>query len=75
MGKAILGAVALLAGILLSSCATSDRTDIRDVKEEKHYVTGSNLPKKDNAGVNVLKPEALENAIRDSAAINPAPTR
>ncbi|MEP7154313.1 MAG: hypothetical protein ABI905_00970 [Betaproteobacteria bacterium] len=70
MKKSLIGAGAILVSTLLSACATSDVVETR--KEERQYVTGSNVPKKDRSGVVVATPQALENATSGGASGIPA---
>ena len=72
MKKSVIGAGAILVVSLLSACATSDSVETRDRKDEKQYVTGSNVPKKDRSGVVVATPQALENAASGGATGMPA---
>jgi len=50
----------LLAAAVLSACATAD-TKVEPL-QEKEYVTGSNIPRRDRStsGVSVLTKDALE---------------
>ncbi|MEO8134318.1 MAG: hypothetical protein ABI831_10105 [Betaproteobacteria bacterium] len=42
--------LSFLAASLLCACATTAETNNAPPKEEKNYVTGSNIPRKDSAG-------------------------
>ena len=70
MKTLVLGAA--LAASLLSACATTDVVEPKERKDEKQYVTGSNVPKKDRSGVVVATPQALENAASGGASGMPA---
>ncbi len=64
MTKLILG---LAAAALLSACATTDVANTNNTaasQEEKVYVTGSNLPRKDKdrSGVGTVSADALRDA-------------
>lgn len=56
---------ALAAAVLLSACATTTSTAPADAdKEEKIYVTGSNLPQRDRKGVKTVDPERVQNDVQ-----------
>ena len=73
MRKLICAAITMSGASLLSACATTESNDNWVSKDEKQYVTGSNLPKKDRSSVTVISKEALEDAQR-SAPAGGAPT-
>ncbi|MBK7472623.1 MAG: hypothetical protein IPI73_20425 [Betaproteobacteria bacterium] len=52
--------VPALAAVLLAGCATTDSKV--EPQQEKEFVTGSNIPRKDRSagGVSVLSKDALE---------------
>lgn len=55
-------AISLAALIMLGACATLEDGKELDIKEDKGYVTGSNLPNRDRtkSGVVQIKPEDVE---------------
>jgi hypothetical protein len=60
MKHAILAAAALA---LLAGCAQTQTSKDEEPKEQKEYITGSNLPKRDRgmgSGVVTVKPEDFE---------------
>ena len=61
-------------GLLLTSCATIDEKSSPNLKEEKQFVTGSNLPQRDRSksGVTTVSPETIE-AMRNSGTALGAP--
>ncbi len=73
MKKLICGAGAVLVTTILSSCGTAGQLgDYKDPNEEKVYVTGSNLPKRDRSSVTTLSKEAIENsAIGSGPSVTP----
>ena len=63
--KPTLALSALAAAVLLSACATTTSTAPADAdKEEKVYVTGSNLPQRDRKGVKTVDPERVQNDVQ-----------
>lgn len=64
----------ILAAVLLSlaACASVESNKNDEQREQKEYVTGSNLPKRDRSGVVVVKPEDFESA-RNNATGASAP--
>jgi hypothetical protein len=58
----------LLAVCLLGACAVT-QVDPSQMPEEKSYVTGSNIPKKDRSGVQTMSKEQAEAMIRQSAPV------
>jgi hypothetical protein len=63
--------VSIAVAATLSACVTFDNT--AEPKEEKQFVTGSNIGRKDRAdsGVTVLSREALEQVQRSGGAAKP----
>jgi hypothetical protein len=59
--------LSLLAASLLCACATNE-ANTAPPKEEKSYVTGSNIPRRDTSGLGVetVSREALEARQRDA---------
>jgi len=74
MKKIFCGAAAVVVASLLSACAATDVADTHERKDEKQYVTGSNVPRKDRSGVVVATPQALENAVSGGSSGMPATT-
>ncbi len=70
MRKAFFGFAVLS---LLSACATADngQTQEKQSQEEKVFVTGSNLPRKDKSAVTTVSGKALEDAQNKAAANGP----
>ena len=66
--------VFIVTGLLITSCATIDEKTAPDLKEEKQFVTGSNLPQRDRSksGVTTVSPETIE-AMRKSGTALSAP--
>ena len=66
----------LVSAALLSACAAVDDKSTQVSREEKPFVTGSNIPKRDKSSTNVqtVNPQALEHAA-GSGASAPAPSR
>lgn len=67
----------IFAALLLSlaACASVDSAKDTEPKEQKEYITGSNLPKRDRgvgSGVTIVKPEDFESA-RNNATSASAP--
>jgi len=67
----------ILAAILLSlaACASVESDKNAEPREQKEYVTGSNLPKRERgavSGVSIVKPEDFE-AARNSGTASSAP--
>ncbi len=58
----------IVAVCMLAACAAPE-VDPSRVSEEKSYVTGSNIPKKDRSGVQTLSKEQAEAMIRQSTPI------
>ena len=50
--------VPVIAASLLAGCAATESSV--DPQQEKEFVTGSNIPRKDRLGVTVASKEALE---------------
>ena len=53
-----------LAVPLMVACADIPNTSNNELKEQKVYTTGSNLPQRDRSGVIVLDKDAAQQAIR-----------
>ncbi|MBI3716889.1 MAG: hypothetical protein HY255_12930 [Betaproteobacteria bacterium] len=70
MKRVIVCAAGALMLALLSACATTDVADNSDRKEEKIYVTGSRVPKKDTSDVITVSPKALETALQGTVSVN-----
>ncbi len=73
MNKMILG---LALAALLSACATTDAVNTNNTasaQEEKVYVTGSNLPRKDKdrSGVTTASAEAIREAANGKPQVDP----
>ena len=64
----------IVAGLLITSCASIDEKTGAELKEEKQFVTGSNLPQRDRSksGVITVSPETIE-AMRKSGTALSAP--
>jgi hypothetical protein len=66
----------LIAATLLSACAATDDQIVKAPREEKAFVTGSNIPARDKGVSNVqtVSPAELERAAGTGASA-PAPGR
>ncbi len=56
----------LAPSILLAACAMDQPTTSTDSGSERVYTTGSNIPRKERAGVQTLSPEQLEQQMRNA---------
>lgn len=56
--------VPFLAAMLLAACSSVDSNT--EQREQKEYVTGSNIPRKDKSGITVHGRDALEEFQRSS---------
>lgn len=74
MNKLILSAV---LGCLLPGCASMEPAASQGTREEKQYVTGSNVPKKDRgpSAVTTVSKDAIDNMQNNTGAGAPATGR
>jgi len=70
MKRVIACAAGALMLALLSACATTDVNNNAAPKEEKIYVTGSRVPKKDTSDVVTVSPKALETVTQGAVSVN-----
>jgi len=56
----------LAPSILLAACAMDQPTTSTDDGADRVYTTGSNIPRKDRAGVQTMSAEQLEQQMRNA---------
>ena len=66
-----------MLGCLLSGCASMEPAATATTREEKQYVTGSNVPKKDRSAlaVTTVSKDAIDNMQNNTGAGAPAAGR
>jgi hypothetical protein len=67
--KTLLGMVGIMA--TLAGCASTDAQQNTQVQEEKEYVTGSNIPRRNRDGVSTVSKEQVDQMIRSMPPSRP----